>query len=83
MTDHDDEIEEMRRDAERWRKLCYLLAAAPYGGGVVEENLSLYATVQSSFKHYRNMRAELYWTETSDEPLNLGSALDAVEIDHV
>jgi len=41
MTDHDDEIEEMRRDAERWRKLCYLLAAAHAVALVAEQALAL------------------------------------------
>lgn len=51
-----DLIEALQTDAERWRNLCHLLEIAHHGGGVCAENFSLYTSVQSAFKSYRNMR---------------------------
>lgn len=66
-----------QRDAERWRKFTSILQSVYDGETFESPMLDVYCRMQSGWKKQRTMQAELRWYDKRDEPLDLGSAVDA------
>lgn len=71
------EVDEIYRDAERYRWLLKKMQAS-YDG---EDSEDYEATVTCSMlfgrKEVRRMQAEISWFDEKDEPLNLSAAIDS------
>lgn len=73
------------RDAERYRKLVAIFQQTydgqPYDRPAREEDAPYFtasAHMIMGRRDYRLMEATITWSDTRDEPLDLGSALDAI-----
>lgn len=65
------------RDAARWRKLVAILQSVYDDDMFESELLNVYCRMQSGYKNERTVQAGLRWKDSRDEPLDLGSAVDA------
>jgi hypothetical protein len=72
------EAEQLRRDAMRWRELQALMQAS-YDGDDTSgpDNLAVYARMVFGRGDFRRVEVTLGFDDTRDEPLDLGSVLDA------
>lgn len=75
-------IEADHRDALRFRKLNALLQKAYDGNPLDLNGLSVSCSMLSGWRDTRQVRAELIWQDTRDEPLGLDEVLDATSLDH-
>lgn len=66
-----------RRDAGRWRKFTAILQSVYDEETFETDRLDVYCYMQSGWKNYRTVLAKLRWDDKRDEPLDLGSAVDA------
>lgn len=65
-----------KRDAYRWRKFTSILQSVYDGETFESDMLDVYCRMQSDWEN-RTVQAELRWDDKRDEPLDLGSAVDA------
>ena len=69
------------RDSARWRKLISLIQEAYDSAPIEEDGLSVRADMLFGRGTYRKMEVSLTFADVRDEPVDLGSALDAFGID--